>query len=323
MRFANQTIMVEGGDLNRVRLLTAHESRAHTELPRVIIDTDTYNEIDDQFALVHALLSPDRVIVEAVYAAPFHNDRSTGPGDGMTKSYKEIERVLELVGVTALPVFEGATEWLTGRESPQPSPATQDLIQRVLSTEDPMYVVAIGAPTNVSNALLMSPELRDRVIVVWLGGHSLTWPHAREFNLRQDPAASQVLFDSGVPLVHVPCFGMADRLLTTRDEIEHWVRPAGKVGEFLADRYAEYVREGPGVSKVIWDLAATGWVLNTAWTTTVLTHSPILTDNLTWSRDPGRHVMTEMTSLDRDSILRDFFQRLALHAAQGRQPSRS
>jgi purine nucleosidase len=39
--------------------------------PRVIIDTDTANEIDDQFALAWALLSPERLDVLAVYAAPF------------------------------------------------------------------------------------------------------------------------------------------------------------------------------------------------------------------------------------------------------------
>ena len=33
---------------------------------RVVIDTDTYNEIDDQFAIVHALLSPERMDVEAL-----------------------------------------------------------------------------------------------------------------------------------------------------------------------------------------------------------------------------------------------------------------
>lgn len=62
---------------------------------RMVLDTDTYNEIDDQFALVYALLSPERVQCEAVYAAPFHNDRSSGPADGMEKSYAEICRVLE------------------------------------------------------------------------------------------------------------------------------------------------------------------------------------------------------------------------------------
>ncbi len=39
--------------------------------PRVVIDTDAANEIDDQFALAWALLSPERLDVLAVYAAPF------------------------------------------------------------------------------------------------------------------------------------------------------------------------------------------------------------------------------------------------------------
>ena len=50
---------------------------------RMVLDTDTYNEIDDQFALAYALLSPERLDVEAVYAAPFTASRSSGPGDGM------------------------------------------------------------------------------------------------------------------------------------------------------------------------------------------------------------------------------------------------
>ena len=61
---------------------------------KMILDTDTYNEVDDQFALVYALLSPESVKVEAVHAAPFHNENSSGPGDGMRKSYAEILRLM-------------------------------------------------------------------------------------------------------------------------------------------------------------------------------------------------------------------------------------
>ena len=42
-----------------------------TTKPRLVIDTDAANEIDDQFALAWALLSPDQLQVEAVYAEPF------------------------------------------------------------------------------------------------------------------------------------------------------------------------------------------------------------------------------------------------------------
>lgn len=50
-----------------------YQSRlAHPGLTaRVIIDTDTANEIDDQYALAWALLSPDRLRLEGVTAVPF------------------------------------------------------------------------------------------------------------------------------------------------------------------------------------------------------------------------------------------------------------
>ena len=38
---------------------------------RCVIDTDTRNEIDDQFALAWALLSRDQLQIEAIYAAPY------------------------------------------------------------------------------------------------------------------------------------------------------------------------------------------------------------------------------------------------------------
>ena len=66
----------------------------------MVLDTDTYNEVDDQFALSYSLLSPDLVNLQAVYAAPFLNSRSTSPEDGMVKSYGEIVRLLGKVGVS-------------------------------------------------------------------------------------------------------------------------------------------------------------------------------------------------------------------------------
>ena len=49
----------------------------------MVLDTDTYNEIDDQFALVCAMLSLDRLDVQAIYAAPFHNKRSDGSAEAL------------------------------------------------------------------------------------------------------------------------------------------------------------------------------------------------------------------------------------------------
>jgi inosine-uridine nucleoside N-ribohydrolase len=278
----------------------------------MVLDTDTWNEIDDQFALVHVLLAPDRARLEAVYAAPFANTRAATPAEGMRKSEAEIHRVLDAAG-QKVPVFSGSEQWLTEAGHPVPSPAADDLIERSRTGDSPLYVVAIGAPTNVASALLADPTLAGRIVVVWLGGHALNWGDAAEFNLKQDPDASRVLLDSGVPLVLVPCWGVTDHMITTKAEIDRYVRPHGEVGALLAGLYDDYVPDEPGQSKIIWDMVAAAWVLNQDWLGTEFTTSPLLTPSLTWSRDPGRHLIRSTTQLNRDLIFGDLFRRLAEH----------
>jgi len=119
----------------------------------MVLDTDTYNEVDDQFALEYALLSPDKVKVEAVYAAPFKNKRSTSPGEGMEKSYEEILRLLEFMGKSTDGfAFRGFNTYLQDVSKPVVSDAAKDLIKKALasSPEDPLYIVTIGCITNVA-----------------------------------------------------------------------------------------------------------------------------------------------------------------------------
>lgn len=62
-----------------------------------VLDTDTYNEIDDQYALSLMIKSP-KLNLRAIYAAPFFNTHSTSPEDGMERSYDEILKLLTLMG---------------------------------------------------------------------------------------------------------------------------------------------------------------------------------------------------------------------------------
>ncbi len=164
---------------------------------RMVLDTDTYNEIDDQFAVVYALLAPERLRVEAIYAAPFSNDRSSGPGDGMEKSYEEIQRLLERLNIPSQGlVYRGSTGYLTGRSDPERSPAALDLVARAMAApqDDPLYVVAIGAITNVAAALLMEPEIIRHIVVVWLGRQ----PGAGAAGARIQPGAGPARLTGGV-----------------------------------------------------------------------------------------------------------------------------
>lgn len=299
-------------DIDRLRLL---EPRPGTV--RAVLDTDTFNEIDDQFAVVQAVLSPDRIRLEAIYAAPFSNAKTNGPGAGMDQSYDEILALLTRLNIepTGL-VHKGVTQYVGSAKVPRDAAAVDDLVSRARkgSPQDPLYVIAIGAISNVASALLKAPDIIDRIVVVWLGGHALEWPHQREFNLRQDVGGAQVLFDSGAAVVLVPCQGVVTHLHTTVPEIERHVEPFGEIGKFLASRFKDYEQDHVGWSKEIWDMAAVGWVLDPAWAPSVLIPAPILTDSLTYSVDRSRHLMRYVTIVRRNPLMRDFFAKLAIAA---------
>ena len=283
---------------------------------RMVLDTDTYNEIDDQFALTYALLSPEQMSVEAIYAAPFHNTRSEGPGDGMEKSYEEILRLLDFLGYAADGfAFRGATEYIGVDRAPQENEAVRDLIDKALASgdEDALYVVAIGAITNVASALLLEPEIIKKIVVVWLGGHNLNWPHTREFNLVQDVPAAQVVLDSGAPFVIVPCYGVTSHLLTTLPELREFIGGTSRVGDYLCQIFAEYRPDSFGASSVIWDISTIAWLINPDWAPSDLVHSPVLTDQVTWSVDRSRHLARVANFVHRDPIFRDLFGKIRAH----------
>jgi purine nucleosidase len=293
----------------------------------VVLDTDTFNEIDDQFALSYALLSPDRLRLSAVLAAPFVNHLSSSAEEGMLKSLNEIGLVYARLGrADAVPSFEGSRRWMKDAGGPVDSPAARHLIDLAMSRkpdDTPLYVVGIGAPTNIASAILMRPEIKSRVVVVWLGGHPSSWHTASEFNLMQDPPASRVLLDSGVPLVRVPCINVAQKLRTCAAELRWHLSGKNSVCEFLIDRFEHY---GNGESayrrkhhfdqpivygKEIWDVAAVACLIDSRWFASAIMPSPILTTELTWSIDPRRHACLEIIDINRDFVFGDLFTKLA------------
>ena len=97
----------------------------------VVIDTDTYNEIDDQFALALLIKSPEKLRLKAINAAPFLNAKSLGPGDGMEKSYHEIMNILTLMKREDLKgiVKKGSAVFLPSETEPVDSAAARDLAE--------------------------------------------------------------------------------------------------------------------------------------------------------------------------------------------------
>eukprot|EP01045_Picozoa_sp_COSAG04_P004291 COSAG04_NODE_184_length_21108_cov_56.740492_13_plen_343_part_00 len=295
----------------------------------MVLDTDTFNEIDDQFAIVQALLSPERLDLRAIYAAPFYNTRSDSPGDGMEKSYDEILELLQRMDVEPEGlVHRGSTEILQDWDHPVPSPAASDLVAqaKAMPEGELLYVVAIACITNVASAILMEPSIIEKIVVVWLGGTANDWPTNLEYNLQGDLKAAQLVMDCGVPLVRLPCAGVVTHLHSSIPEIDTYVKGKGAIGDFLAMRFREYAggeANEMGWTKQIWDMAAVAWVIDDSWIPTVLEATPLLTNDYTWSFDGGRHLnRTSTAAMNRDGIMRDFFVKLDAFAKQpGTAPS--
>jgi len=281
---------------------------------RMVLDTDTYNEIDDQFALCYAYLSKEKISLEAVYAAPYFNNRSANAGDGMEKSYQEILRLLKMLGKAPENfAFRGSDRYLEDITRPVRSEAALDLIKKAMASSpaDPLYVVPVGCITNIASAILIEPKIIERIVVVWLGGNSLDWPHQKEFNLMQDVKAAQVVLNSGVPLVIMPCQPVVSHFHTTIPELEYYLKGKNALSDYLLKSTVEYSRGAETWSKVIWDVTAVAWLVNPSWIPTNLVHSPILTDQVTYSVDRSRHFIRMATTLNRDAIFSDLFKKLA------------
>ena len=299
---------------------------------RMVIDTDTYNEIDDQFAVVHALLSPEKLSVEGIYAAPFFNHRSTNPGNGMELSYDEILRLLGRLGIEPKGLaHRGSPGFLMDYDHPYKSDAVNDLINRAMESEERFYVVAIGALTNIASAILIEPRIIEKIVVVWLGGTAMHWPHTNEFNLIGDLLASRLVLDCGVPLVLIPCAGVTTHLRTTVSEIEQYVQGRGVIGDYLAETFKAYNDDHFGWSKEIWDVVAVAYLVNADWIPSFIISSPMIAQQppvkepgqdpypwekyrLTWSFDQSRHHIRCAYSVERDPIFRDLFTKLEQNA---------
>ena len=286
----------------------------------VVLDTDAYNEIDDQYAIAYLLASEPKLRTEAIYAAPFLNKKSSSPEEGMEKSYQEILRIMSLCGKDDMHKFayRGSRHYLPNESTPVESDAARDLIKRAMahSPENPLYVLAIGAITNVASAILIEPAIRERIVIVFLGGVGHHMPPRPEFNLMQDIAAGRVVFGSGAPLVQLPCWGVVTHLATTEPELRHHIKGKSPLGDYLYEVTCRDALADGGNncwSRVIWDVSTVAWLLSAdkEYVKDAIIPAPIPTYDHGYIHDPHRHIMKLVYYLHRDAIFKDLFEKIA------------
>ena len=198
-----------------VKIMTLEQILADIKSDRVkkvIFDADAGNEIDDQYALAYAI-SCEKFDVLSVSASQFLNtalvpDRK----EGMMEGYREIKRVLNLIGREDIPVYMGVGDALEspnpGEKCPDVIPVDCEAVDNIISTakssDEIVYIMVTGCATNISSAIAKDPTIKDNICVLWMGCAYPDMGAASEFNLGQDRFAGRYLMNCGVPMVWLP-----------------------------------------------------------------------------------------------------------------------
>ena len=209
---------------------------------RVILNTDAKNEADDQYAIVHAILTP---LFELHGIIPAHFGDRRGPGS-LQASHEEVLKLLELMNLTGrIPIRVGAPGMLPDEQTPVPSEGSALIIEEALKDDPrPLHIAFLGPLTDMASALLERPAIAERNLrVVWIGGQD--WPVGGwEYNLSNNVAAANVVFRSKVELWQIPST-IYKRMAVSYAELGEKVYDQGPLGKYLVEQLVEWNRKYP------------------------------------------------------------------------------
>jgi inosine-uridine nucleoside N-ribohydrolase len=266
------------------------------------------NEIDDPFAIAYAMLSPEQIQLSGLSIAPYQN-REVSITKGLTKSIDLAEKTMHRLP-QAIPIHPGPTRFLASVSDIARCDAVEAICHAADQGEEPLVIMAIGAATNVASALNLRPDLAERIVVWWLGGHTIELG-ADEYNLAGDLYAAMVLFDSGVPLVQFPALGVTSHLQVSVHALENDLAPVNELGRFLTGLVRDYVTNHFGYHKELWDVAVPAWAVNPAWYFSTVMPTPSITAGLEYESVPGRHPYRYVHYVNRNAVLGDLFAKIA------------
>jgi inosine-uridine nucleoside N-ribohydrolase len=224
--------------------------------------------------------------------------------------------VLSLIdGTENIEVYKGSENYLKDEKTPEVTPAAEHLVKLAeqYDSDNLLYVVAIGAITNIASAILINPEIINKIVVVWLGGHAQHWHDTKEFNLYQDVAAARVIFGSGVPLVQLPCMGVVSAFTLSESDLTQWLLGKNKISDYFArnriEEASSYAKGKPW-TRIIWDVTAVAWLIDGRFFCERLERSPIPEYDGYYAYNCQRHFIKYIYHINRDALAEDLFNKL-------------
>lgn len=276
----------------------------------VILDTDTYNECDDQFALSYLIKSQDKFNIEAITVAPYsHKTKNVSVKEGQELSYNEILKICKWLNFdTTNKVFKGSMGYLQN-EYTENNPAVNKIIEIALKNRK-TYILAIGAITNVALAIKKEPKIIDKIEIIWLGGNELGYKDNLEYNFRQDIQAVQEVFESKVKLTVLPCKNVVSELRIDINTLKNNLGNKSELCDYLLSRFYNDGYHGIQESRVIWDIAVIAYMINKNWFETKEISCPNIREDSSYETTDNRHTIIFTTKLDRDKIYNNLFKKL-------------
>ena len=130
--------------------------------------------------------------------------------------------------------------------------------------------------------------------------------------MRQDIPAAQVVFDSGIPLLQVPCAGVCTEFVTSVPELKQHLSGKNALCDYLVENVAEECAgyPTPVAGRIIWDVTAAATLICPEYCNMVEIPRPIVTSDGPYATDTARAHYIYVRSLNRDRIYNDLFQKL-------------
>ncbi len=278
---------------------------------KVIFDSDTCCEIDDQFALAYALGS-DRIEVIAAIGAPCSTRRDAKDvADSADKSYAETVRILKAAHKDDVcPAYVGSPVWLTDQPdfAPVSFPGAEAIIRYAMESDEIIYVLATGPATDAAAALMMEPAIKDKICVVFIGSTCLEAKYLYEGNINQDYRASQILINSGVPFVLLPAAGAPGKGTVMLDVKTEEFRNELQYDSDICTCLRETLLPKKSESYIYWDLAAPAFLSAPEGFKFDVIPAPVFTDDKAYAYDSTRHKIIYMDEIYPDIIMKDVYR---------------
>ncbi len=276
----------------------------------LILDTDTYNECDDQFALSYLIKSKNLFNIEAITVAPYsHTKRDLTVRDGQELSYNEILKICNWLNFdTNNKVFKGSMDYIQNGYD-EKNNAVNKIIEIALKNNK-TYILGIGAITNIALAIKKEPKIVNKIEIVWLGGNELGYEDNLEYNFRQDVEAVKIVFESKVKLTILPCKKIVSELRIDINTLKKYLENKSELCNYLIERFYNDGYHGVQESRVIWDISVIAYMINKKWFETEQISCPNIRKDTSYEVTDNRHNITFVTKLDRNKIYEDLFNKL-------------